>query len=264
MTTDAVQLSLSYMDVKEDASLHDFGATGFVPVVSAVQELIDGRLKELYIFGESGSGKSHLLSAIHREYLKTQRMAIFVSLKEMINTDVQALMGLEMFELILIDDIHLAQGRREWQEGLFHLINRARSGQRQLIYSAISPPNELLFDLPDLSTRLSQAFSCGLPDGSHREDRQALLKSILRQKGWQLPDTISDYLVDEGPHYAGDMIQVLTAIVPYFNYRGRKLPQKLIDEIKNTIKQQSLMVELADIDFTHPDKDNNLSLPLHY
>lgn len=268
MSTQPVQLSLAYMDIKTDAKLSDFDAPSFTPILCAVHELIDGKIPELYLIGNTGSGKSHLLSAIHKAYLKTGRSAIFVSLQEIISTDTQALTGLEMFNLILIDDLHLAAQHLDWQEALFHLINRARRQHCQLIYSATAPTNELGFSILDLTTRLSQALTFVLPSGDNDRDRRALLSAILRQKGWQLPDSISDYLVEAGPHHVGDMLKVVSAIVPYVNYRGRKLPQKLLDEIKAIIRQESLLVELADIELDQPfesDDNHTLTLPMtHY
>lgn len=262
----AKQIGLPGLDIKNDASLMDFSAPSFSPVLSAFYDLIDGKVREIFLYGDSGVGKTHLLSALQRQYLSmptnktnNQAVAIFLSFKEIIAGDVEVLSGLELFSLILIDDIDLIIQRRDWQEALFHLINRARSNNAKLIYTASCPPSELNFDLLDLSTRLAQALSFALPNGSHRSDRQALLESILNQKGWQLPDTIKEHFVNEGPHHVGDMLQVLPVIMPYFNRRGRKLSQKTLDEIKAAIQHQSLMVELADIDISDND---NLNLPL--
>lgn len=267
MTTQPVQLSLAHMDIKTDAHLNDFHAPSFAPILSAIHELIAGNLQELYLFGNAGSGKTHLLFATHKAYLTSKQTAIFISLKDMLDADSQALMGLETFNLIIIDDIHLIAHRRDWQEALFHLINKARRQNRQLIYTATTPPNELEFEILDLVTRLSQTLTLALPDGSNPDDRRALLHAILHQKGWQLPESIFEHFVEEGPHHVGDMLTVLHAIIPYFHYRGRKLPQKLLEEIKNAIKQQSLLVELADLDLELSATDaptQNLSMTYHF
>lgn len=261
----ATQLSLNHIDIKQDASLNDFQSSGFVPILSAVNELIVGRVRELYFFGDSGSGKSHLLSAIHRRYIKTGNTAIFISMTEFLKSDTQALFGLEMLNLVMIDDIHLAYGLSNWQEALFHLINRGRQVGTQFIFTAKMAQGELGFSLPDLTTRLSQILSFELPNGMNIEDRRALLASLLRQKGWQLPDSITECLITEGPHHIGDMLQVLTAIIPHFNHRRGKLSTKQLEAIKQIIKQQSLLIELTDIE---PDNfetiSQNFSLPMTY
>lgn len=57
-------------------------------------------------------------------------------LKELLNTDVGVLASLESFDLVAIDDLEAIRGNREWQEAIFHLINRSREGQGQLIFAA--------------------------------------------------------------------------------------------------------------------------------
>lgn len=260
-----IQLSLAHIDIKQDASLDDLKAPSFAPILNAVRELIDGSMRELYIYGDTGAGKTHLLSAIYAEFLKKHGMAIFLSLGEFLGDDVSALVGLEAFKLIIIDDVHLAVSHREWQEALFHLINRARNHNTKLIFSSAASINELGFEVTDLTTRLSQGLGLELPNGSLYEDRKATLKSLLKQKGWQIPEVIFEHLLNDGPHHVGDMLKVLEAITPLFNYRYRgKLPQKIIEEIKLAINEQSLMVELADIhlddDTATTDTQNHLTL----
>lgn len=246
------QLSLLGLDIKKEASLADFFAPSFTPVLSSVYDLLHAHVSELYLFGEGGTGKTHLLSAIHRQYTQNpDNTAIFLSFKDI--DDTSALFGLEMFSLILLDDIDTIQHQREWQEALFHLINRARTQGCKLIYTADTRPNELELDLPDLTTRLAQVLQFALPNGNEPADRRATLEAILKQKGWQLPESIKSYFVDEGPHLPGDMVTVLTAITPYFQHKKRKLPQKLFDDIKSAIKTQSLLVEIADIDLDLPN-----------
>lgn len=244
-----MQLSLAHIDTKQDASLGDFRAPSFVPILTAINELIYGDMRELFIYGDTGTGKSHLLSATYSEFVKKQAMAIYLPMGELLQDDVGALVGLEAFALIILDDVDLIAGHLDWQDALFHLINRARNHKCKLLFSSTLSPNEMNLDLIDLSTRLSQALGLELPNGELYEDRVATLKSLLRQKGWQIPDAIFEHLLSDGPHHAGDMLKVLEAITPLFNYRFRgRLPQKLIEEIKAAIKKQSLMVELADID----------------
>ncbi len=242
------QLSFAGLDIKKEASLQDFYAPSFTPILSSVYEVLYGSVRELFLSGESGTGKTHLLSAIYKQYLTTNNMAILLSVGEVLD-DANALSGLEMFSLILLDDIHLIGGRADWQEALFHLINRARVNDCKLIYTANVPAQALDLQLLDLTTRLAQALQFALPNGAHLADRQAVLDAILKQKGWQLPDSIKSYFVEEGPHLPADMVKVLSAITPYFKYKGRRLPQKLFDDIKKAIQTQSLLMEIADINF---------------
>ncbi|MDO5652313.1 MAG: DnaA/Hda family protein [Moraxella sp.] len=241
------QLSLP-LEIVSDASLHDFHAPGFVPVLNAIEGTLQGQFRELYLFGERGTGKSHLLSAIYTQYNTLQKTAIFLPLAQIIHTDPQALTGLEMFNAVLLDDIQHMIGRRDWQEALFHLINRSFEHNTQLILTANAPLRELGFELLDLSTRLGQMLTVGFPDGSDLADRKALLQSIQRQKGWQFPDSILEHLLNEGPSRTGDILKVLTEISPYFTHLSKSaLTKKALEEVKHIINEQSLLLELEDI-----------------
>ena len=61
--SDFIQPSLN-LDLKQDASLSDFRGDGFLPVLNAIRELGLGNLRELFIIGAYGYGKTHLLNAI--------------------------------------------------------------------------------------------------------------------------------------------------------------------------------------------------------
>ncbi len=241
------QLSLN-LDIKHDASLSDFSGPGWMSIIDAVRQLHVGLIRQLYLFGSPATGKSHLLSAICESFLDMDKSAICLSLNELIHTDVNVLSSLENFDVIAIDDIEVLEHSAEWQEALFHLINRSREGQRQLIFAANKPAGELPFQLTDLLSRLSQAPAFKVPNGHDLADRQALLQSILRRRGWQFDERIIDHLLNDGPHRIGAMMEVLNYIQPMFSNLGRSnISKAVISDALRTIDEQTLVAELADI-----------------
>ncbi len=243
------QLSLN-LDVKHDASLSDFGGPGWMSIIDAVRQLHVGLIGQLYLFGSAETGKSHLLSAICESFIEMDKSAICLSLDELIHTDVHVLSSLESFDVIAIDDLEVLAGSYKWQEALFHLINRSREGQRQLLFAANQPAGKLPFVLTDLLTRLAQAPAFRVPDGNDLADRQALLQSILRRRGWQFDERILDYLLKEGPHRIGAMMAVLNYIQPMFSNLGRSnISKAVISDAIRTIDEQTLAAELADIEY---------------
>ncbi|MGV8604435.1 DnaA ATPase domain-containing protein, partial [Pseudomonas aeruginosa] len=65
---------------------------------------------------------------------------------------------LEQCELGCIDDLDVLVGKREREEGLFHLFNRLRDTVRRLLLAASKSPRELQVNLPDLKSRLTMAL----------------------------------------------------------------------------------------------------------
>lgn len=238
--------------IRQDTSLYDFASQGYMSIISAINKLCDGELSELFIFGSQGLGKTHLALAIYSTYTKRGGNAIILSLRELIENahdsdDVSALVGLETFDLIILDDVQSVAQNYEWQEGLFHLINRVREKQKQLVFLADKPSRELEIELMDLVTRLSLAPALKLPNGDELADRIAIINSILRRKNWRLPDEILNYLIDEGPRNAGGIVSVLDSISPLLTHLTRvQVPKKTIEEAKMIITRETFLLEVGD------------------
>lgn len=247
--SDITQDSLK-LDIRYEASLDDFQGKGFRPILDAIDKLAAGHIRELFIIGSYGYGKTHLAAAIFQHYTKsTKNSAISLSLGDLIKTDpdATALNGLEMFDLIIIDDMQLIRYSYEWQEGLFHLINRVHEFEKQLVFFSDRPARELQIGLLDLSTRLSLAPQLNLPDNSDTNDRSALIHNILKHKNWRLPEEIFQYLLLEGPRNAADIIIVLNHITPLLTHLSRvQVPKKVINEAKNIIDRETILLEFAD------------------
>ncbi|UNU73013.1 chromosomal replication initiator DnaA [Moraxella nasovis] len=247
--SDFFQTALN-LELKQDVSLDDFNAAGFSPIRHAIDELAAGSMRELYIVGGEGFGKSHLAAAIYRHFNDLGKSVISLTLKEMVGSNYDAfdaLMGLEIFNLIIIDDLQLLSRSRAWQESVFDLINRVRKQNKQLIFLSTESARELDVGLLDLVTRLSLAPTFHLPDNDDVADRQALIETILHRRNWRLPEQIRQYLLDEGPRNAGDIMRVLDKISPLLTHLTRvQVPKKTIEEAKQIIETQTLLLEVSD------------------
>ncbi len=266
-STMGTQLSLN-LDVKRDASLSDFSGPGWATIIDAVRQMHVGLIGQSYIYGSAATGKTHLLSAIAESYIEMDRSAICLSLKELIHTDVEVLTSLESLDLVAIDDLEAICHSRIWQEAIFNLINRSREGQGQLIFAAKTPATELPFALPDLVTRLIQSPAFKVPDGHDIADRQAMLESVMRRRGWQFDPRIIEHLLNEGPHRIGGMLEVLKVIQPLFSNLNRAHVSKtVISEAIHMIDEHTLAAELVDIhqeiqqDYIARSEDHNFPLP---
>lgn len=241
------QPSFENLDVQQDASLDDFKGKGYAPILTAIDALCQNTLSELFIIGESGVGKTHLALAILNHYGEKNPNVVCLSLSEVINNgdDVMVLMGLETFDLIILDDVHLACGHDEWEEGLFHLINRTREHQKHLIFFADRPSMELPIRLPDLRTRLSVPPALRLPAGEDIEDRIEMIFAILHRRNWRLPSEILSHLIYEGPQTAKDLVTVLENVSPLLTHLSRvQVPKKIIEEAKQRISQETLSLQI--------------------
>ncbi|MEE4246690.1 MAG: DnaA/Hda family protein, partial [Kangiellaceae bacterium] len=113
---------------------------------------LDSKNEFIFIWGEPGSGKSHLLQAV-ANHLNGKN--IFYLAADQDGLAPEMLQSLETFDWLLIDDLQRLLNGSQWQESLFHLYNKINDNGGNLIITANSPPLDLNIELQDLTSRLS-------------------------------------------------------------------------------------------------------------
>lgn len=120
--------------------------------VASVQSLVLGRSDEpqLFLWGEQGAGKSHVLTAACHAASETGLRVAYLRGEHL--NDADALLGVESCDLLCLDDVHKLSNAAE--ESLFHAMNRCREAGTRLLISANAEIQDLSIDLADLRTRL--------------------------------------------------------------------------------------------------------------
>lgn len=154
----------------------------------------------LFIYGQSGLGKTHLLHAIGNVIHKNHPnfRIIYVKGEDFTNElvtaiqdgDVQSFRGkYRMADLLLIDDIQFIAGKERTQEEFFHTFNALYESGKQLVLTSDRPPKEM----NTLEDRMKTRFEWGLladiqpPD---LETRLAIINAKAMKLGFELPRDI--------------------------------------------------------------------------
>jgi len=167
--------------------------------VGLAQQMASGEgEKQLYFWGASGLGKSHLLQASCNLAAKNQRTVCYLTQAEILNQSTDIFDGLEQIELICLDDIETWLIDEMWEAALFDLINRVRENNNCLMLASAHSPEENFVNLPDLRSRLSWGPVFYLQCLSDKEKFQAL-SFRARQSGLELPENVADYLMQRYP-----------------------------------------------------------------
>ena len=158
----------------------------------------------LFIYGNSGLGKTHLLSAIYHEIgrLFPRMNIIYTTGEEFTNEVIRSIHFKSMVELhqkyrgadiLLMDDVQFIAGKEATQEEFFHTFNALTQSGRQIVLSSDKPPKDMI----TLEDRLRSRFDEGLiadiqpPD---LETRIAIVKRKAAATNFELPDDIVDYI----------------------------------------------------------------------
>ncbi len=231
----ATEQLLLGLQPRADIRLSDFAAAGHGLLLAALAELLRGELPLLYVHGEPGSGRSHLLAALCGEAETQGLSAVLLPLRALRGEDPAVLGGLEAQDLLAIDDLDAVAGMADWEEALFHLFNRARACGCRLVFAADCPPAHAGFCLPDLVSRLGQA-SCWeliLPGDTGRE---ALLQAVAARRSLVLEPELLRYLVQRGPRGSGRLLDLLGLLDRQSLVAGRRLT---IPFVRPLLEQES-------------------------
>jgi chromosomal replication initiator protein len=160
----------------------------------------------LFIYGESGLGKTHLLYAIahtihnhHPDY-----RIVYIRGDSFTNELIQAIregknaefrQKYRSADVFLMDDVQFIAGRDSTQEEMFHTFNTLYEERKQIVFTADRPPKEML----RLEDRLKTRFEWGLladiqpPD---YETRMAIIKNKAIRMGVELPEEVLIYVAE--------------------------------------------------------------------
>ena len=160
----------------------------------------------LFIYGNSGLGKTHLLLSIGQRIHETKPNAKIAYVKgdDFTNQMVQSIKNntqeefrnkYRYVDLFLVDDIQFIAGKIGVQEEFFHTFNNLYESSKQIVITSDRPPIEMV----QLEDRLRTRFEGGLmadiqpPD---METRMAIIRNKAAQLGMVLPDDVVDYIAD--------------------------------------------------------------------
>ncbi|REC96483.1 DnaA regulatory inactivator Hda [Kushneria indalinina] len=211
MSPDTLQLPLG-VGARDDATFASFWPGANASLVTHLRhQLDDGGEQFIYLWGASGSGRSHLLQAACLETSDRGARALYLPLDDLGHFPPHMLEDLEALDLIAIDDLERVIGRKRWEEALFHCFNRLRDANCRLVIAAQAAPRALPVVLPDLASRLGWGMTFHLQPLSD-QDRLEVLRLRAHQRGMQLPDEVARYLLHRGPRRLGDMLALLTRL----------------------------------------------------
>jgi len=183
------QLTLG-IRLRDDATFDNYYADDNEQVVYNLQNQQD---PYIFLFGEAGTGKTHLLQAACHAGGKKGLPVVYLPLAE--QDLVPAMLdGLENMALIALDDIHQVVGDDVWELALFNLYNRVRERGGFMLVSSSIPLASLNIKLADLRSRFSWGPVFQLTALSDK-GKQYALQQRAKNRGLELSDDAVKYLL---------------------------------------------------------------------
>lgn len=165
----------------------------------------------LYLWGATGTGRSHLLQAACHQASDQDVRALYLPLADLGHFPPLMLEDIERLDLVAIDDLECVVGRKRWEEGLFHAFNRLRDAGKRLVIAANASPRQLPVLLPDLASRLTWGMTFHVQPLDD-DGRLAALKLRAEMRGMELPDDVARYILHRGPRQLSELCRSLETL----------------------------------------------------
>ncbi len=197
-------------------------------VHSAVSAFVRAALDDiqLYLWGDAGTGKSHLLMAACDFYHRQGYRVAYLS-GDLINQS-GSLEGMDSFDLLCIDDLQRLDHAAEVE--LFHLINRVRAAGNKLLFAADRPIDSLGLALKDLQTRLVWGLVYKL-DPLTDDGLANALRQEIENRSLYASDEVISYVLKHFPRRMNLLKQVVDTLDNVSLLEQRRITVPLIKSV---------------------------------
>ncbi|MFG2088777.1 MULTISPECIES: chromosomal replication initiator protein DnaA [unclassified Spirillospora] len=193
----------------------------------------------LFVYGDSGLGKTHLLHAIghYAQSLFNGARVRYVSSEEFTNDFINSIRDGKAdgfrrryrdVDILLVDDIQFLEGKEQTQEEFFHTFNTLHNASKQIVISSDRPPKELV----TLEDRLRNRFEWGLTTDvqpPELETRIAILQKKARQEGLAAPPDVLEFIASQIATNIRELEGALIRVTAFASLNRQSVDMKLAE-----------------------------------
>jgi len=201
----------------------------------------------LFLYGDTGLGKTHLMQAVAHAVMERQPdiRITFIGTEQFTNEMIGSIRERTTQEfrrryretdLLLVDDIQFLKGKESTQEEFFHTFNALYEAGRQIILTSDRPPSEI----PGLEARLVSRFQWGmvadieLPDLEHRI---AILrnKALIDHREMTIPEDVIRFIAE---HVRSNVRELEGSIIKLLAYASLKHREITVDVAREALRDK--------------------------
>lgn len=209
----------------------------------------------LFLYGDTGLGKTHLMHAVahHIQTTFPDTRIAYISTEKFTNEFIEAIQSnsvakfrqrYRQVDVLLIDDIHFLSGKERIQEEFFHTFNELFESQKQIILSSDRPAGEIA----KLESRLVSRFQWGLvadiqaPD---YETRVAILGKKADAMNLTIPEDILQFMAQRISRNVRRMEGALIKVASYSAVTKGELDVAVVERLLQDIFQEEAQSQVT-------------------
>ncbi len=177
----------------------------------------------LFIYGESGLGKTHIMHAIANELARRdpKKKVLYTTCENFLNEFITSItqkngagfrMHYRNVDVLMIDDVQFLKARTQLQEELFHTFNELSAQNKQIVLTSDRPPKEIATLEDRLRTRFEGGMIADIQPPS-TETKIAILKRKALDRKCSVPDEVLEFLAQNSGHDVRTLEGRLTKVI---------------------------------------------------
>ena len=183
----------------------------------------DDTFNPLFIYGESGLGKTHLMQAIANDLAvkSPEKRVLYTTCENFLNEFIDSIaqrsgaqfrLHYRNVDVLMIDDVQFLKNKTQVQEEFFHTFNELKAQYKQIVLSSDRPPKEI----PTLEERLRTRFEGGMIADIQpptTETKIAILRRKALDRKCAVPDDVLAFLAQDSGHDVRTLEGRLTKVI---------------------------------------------------
>lgn len=189
----------------------------------AVAENPGETFNPLFIYGESGLGKTHLMHAIANELAQRapEKKVLYTTCENFLNEFIDSItqkngakfrLHYRNVDVLMIDDVQFLKNKTQVQEEFFHTFNELSAQNKQIVLTSDRPPKEIATLEDRLRTRFEGGMIADIQPPS-TETKIAILKRKALDRKCVVPDDVLEFLAQNSGHDVRTLEGRLTKVI---------------------------------------------------
>ena len=212
-----------------------------------------------FLYGGVGLGKTHLIQALGNAIYRNGEKSVvtYVPAESFVNEFLTSIKTntqntfknkYRSVDVLLIDDIHDFQNKKETQEELFNTFNALYESKKQLVFTSDRPPSELKNFTERMLSRLTRGMVADLQMPTW-ETRLVILRTKAESKGMKLSDAVFELIAKNVSTNIRDLEAALNKIWAYGELLNREITIEVVQEQLKSVfagpAQQNIAIDLV-------------------